>query len=523
MVFKKHLASMMFGCAAALGGFAAAVTVPTSAFAQENEGGGQRRRSQTLDPAVARVLQEAFTLITEERYQEALPVVNRLIAERGERMKPYDKSTTYEIRGQIKINLEDFRGGQRDFQTALDTNGLPPERNNQLRYFIAQIHVQLEQYGQAIAGLNAWIRDARAAGVPVDPNAYYLLAASYVQNQPPNYRAAMGPAENVLAARGNENKKGDYDLLNLIYSELSENTKRAALLERIINIFPGEETYWNQLAGLYSTTGRDRDAFAVLEVAYRAGLVSRESSILTLVNYYSFFENPYRGAKLLEREMSASRVKRNLNNLILLSQLWSQAREHKRAIPVLREAANLSDRGELSYRLGQVLLADEQYVAAERALVTALNKGGMSSRQTGDAWLLLGTARFNQAGPGDRSTRNRARTAFNNATRYTTSAGQARNWVAYIKAIEDTEKAQDELERQQRIEDTQENIERIRTQAQVCRLQGGGDTCNTFLQQIEELEAELQELENAGDDDDGDDASGDGGGEGGDAGDGGDE
>lgn len=509
MTMKKRIVGAVFGMGALLAA-PALVFAPAPAAAQdEEEEDGRRRRSETLDPAVARVLQEVFELQQAEQYAEAKGKLNELLRSRGERMKAFDKSTSYEILGSIEAAQENFPGALRAFQTALNTGGLPETRNNQLRYFIAQLNVQLENYDEAIRGLNQWIQQARAAGQAIDPNAYYLLAAANVQKQPPNYRAAVGPAEQVIELRGAENKKSDYDLLNLVYSELGENTKRAALLERMINAFPSEQSYWSQLAGLYSQLKRDDEAFSVLEVAYRAGLIEREGQIITLVNYYSFFENPYRGAKLLSREMEAGRVKTTQSNLVLLSQLWSQSREHKRAIPVLERAAQQSDSGELSYRLGQVLLADEKYARAERALVTALNKGGMTSRQTGDAWLLLGTARFSQAGPGDRGRRRDARAAFVNATRYSSAAQQARDWVTYIDAINDTERRQDELERAQRIEAVEENIKRLRTQLQVCRLQGG-EECEGIDERLASEQETLASLR-GGAQPAGEDASTDGG------------
>ncbi|MEO1015038.1 MAG: hypothetical protein AAFX08_07605 [Pseudomonadota bacterium] len=510
-MLKKPIASLMFCYAAAFGAGVMFIAAPLPAVAQEDGEQQPRRRSETLSPATGRVLQGVFELIQAEQFREALTEVNAFVnSGRFQNAKAYDKAQTLEIRGQIYVNLENYRAALSDFQAAIQTGGFPPDRNNQLRYNVAQIYFQLEQYQQAINGLNEWIRANQQSGGTVDPNAYYLLAAAYTQVSPPNYRAAVGPAERVLQLRSAEPKKGDFDLLNLIYSELGENTKRGALLERMINLFPSERSYWAQLAGLYSSTGRDQEAFAVLEVAYRAGLIEREGQIITLVNYYSFFDNPYRGAKLLEREMTAGRVKRNLQNLILLSQLYSQSREQKRAIPVLREASQMSNKGELSYRLGQVLLADEQYRAAERALQSALNKGGMSSRQTGDAWMLLGTAQFSQAGPGDRAIRARARRSFVNATRYEASRRQASDWVVYIDAITQTEEAQDELERQQRIQAVRDNIERLRTQLQVCRLQGGGEDCNEFDQRIAEAREELETLEKRGGDEEAAAEEGDG-------------
>lgn len=458
--------------------------------AGETTQGQGSRRTQQLDLAVAKELNVVFELLNAQPPQTraALDKLNALIASKPN-MKPYDKSTTYQYRASVKVQLEDFQGALRDFQTALDAGGLDTTQNNQLRYYIAQLQFQLENYQAAIQGLNAWIQQARAAGLPVDANAYYLLAAAYTQVTPPNWRAAMAPAEQAIAAR-TEPKKSDYDLLNLIYSELNEAAKRGPLLEKMINNWPNERLYWVQLSGFYSNTGKDQEAFSVLEVAYRAGLLTKEAELITLINYYSFFDNPFRGARLMEREMEAGTIARNTKNLTLLSQLWSQAREHKRAIPVLQAAAQSSGTGDLYYRLGQVLLADEQYAASERALVNAINKGGLGAEKVGDAWLLIGTTRFSQAGPEDCTRRAKAREAFVSASRYPKSSRQASDWVRYIDAITSTLDSQDKLEQAQNEEARQDQMSRLKTAIQVCRLQGDAN-CPA-------LEAQLKAITDAG-------------------------
>lgn len=492
MKLRKQIVSLLMSGAVAGGAFAVATVVSaTPAYAQdEGESGGERRRSQQLDLAVAKELNIVFELLNAQPPQQraALDKLNTLIANKPN-MKPYDKSTVYQYRASVKVQLEDYQGALRDFQTALDANGLDTKGNNQLRYYIAQLQFQLENYRAAIQGLNQWISSARAAGEPVDANAYYLLAAAYTQVTPPDWRAAVSPAEQAIAARS-EPKKSDYDLLNLIYSETGERTKRGPLLERMINNWPNERAYWVQLSGYYSQTGKDQEAFSVLEVAYRAGLLTKESELITLINYYSFFDNPYRGARMMEREMEAGNIARNTKNLTLLSQLWSQSREHKRAIPVLEAAARSSGTGELYYRLGQVLLADEQYSKSEAALIQAINKGGLPAEKVGDAWLLIGTARFSQAGPEDCDKRTKSREAFVNAQRYQKSARQAGEWITYIDAIARTLKDQDILEQKQNEDLRQDQMSRLKTQLQVCRLQGG-ENCG-------EVEAQLKAMEAAG-------------------------
>jgi tetratricopeptide (TPR) repeat protein len=459
---------LLCAAAAELAGMAS-VVAPSAGFAQQcvdESGAGGQTLSPDIGTEVQRIYEE---LMTAERYQEALGALNALISRRGDGMSAYEKATVYEIRGSVKVSMDDYRGAQSDFQLALDTGGLGITRNNQLRYYIAQLSFQLDDYQGAIRGLNAWIDNARACNQTVDANAYYLLAAAYTQIQPPNYRAAVTPGEQAKALAP-EPRKGTYDLLNLIYSELDETTKRGGLLEEMINLWPGQKSYWTQLSGLYNQTNRDRDAFSVLEVAYRAGLLTTESELKQLIQYYSFFENPYRGATMMEREMAAGNIDRTQANLELLSQLWSQAREHEKAIPILREAAGRDPSGDLYYRLGMVLLADAQYAAAEEALVSALNRGRLDNDDTGDAWLLLGTARFSQAGPEDEEGWEKAREAFENAQRYAKARRQATEWITYVDAVADTYERQQALALLQEQERCQDALQRIEQQRRIREL-----------------------------------------------------
>jgi tetratricopeptide (TPR) repeat protein len=465
----KSVKVLLSASAAAIA--AGVLVAPTTAIAQEcpGEEGGP---SATLSPRIGQELQKLYELLQNDQQQAAIAGMQQLLANRGSSMSAYETSTVQEILGSAYAQVENFDGARRAFQAALNANGLPPNRNNQLRYFIAQLQFQDGNYQAAIQGLNGWINLARRCNVPVDNSAWYLLGAAYTQISPPQWRNAMTPAENAVNGLDPANpNKSYFDLLNLIYSELGESTKRGALLERMINIWPGEKSYWTQLSGLYSTQQRDADAFSVIEVAYRAGLLTTESELKTVVQYYSFFENPYRGAKMLEREMNAGNIRRTQDNLVLLSQLWSQAREHKRSIPILQEAAGNSSEGELSLQLGRVLLADEQYAASQRALEQAINKGRMDSKDTGEAWLLLGTARFSQAGPEDVAIWANSKRAFQNAQRYQTARAQATQWIAYISAVEQTYQDQLALQRLQEIERCEGDLDRIESQERIEDLQ----------------------------------------------------
>lgn len=454
-----------------------AIAAVGTVAAQSDE---ERKPAQSLDPNVARDLLGAYEDLQNDRDRQALDKLNALLQSRGERMKPFDRASVLQIRGSAHVNLENYKAAIKDFEEALKLDALPAEQNTQLRFNVAQLYFQDENYSEAIRYLERWMLEVDSPGA----NAFYLLAAAHYYSD--DYQKARGPIERALQL--SEKPERRYlELANIIYAELNLATPRASVLNRLIQLAPGEKSFWKQLAGLYSQQegeAAQRKAFTTLEVAYRAGLIDEATDILSLAQFYSLFNNPHRGAALLEEHMKSGLIERDVKTLELLSQLWSQAREHSKAIPVLREAASLADTGELSFRLGQVLLADEQTEAAEKALLAAVQKGGLKPADLAEAWLLLGTARFNQAGPGDRAQRERADQAFAEAQRFASTRAQASQWRQYVAAINDTEDRQASLEKQQAAAIDKATRERLKSSCRAQQLSGTelSEDCKNFLQ-----------------------------------------
>ncbi len=103
----------------------------------------------------------------------------------------------------------------------------------------------------------------------------------------------------------------------------------------------------------------------------------------------------------------------------------------------------------------------------------------------GDAWLLLGTARFNQAGPEDTAIWASARQAFVNAQRYDNVRGRAAQWVSYIDAVAQTYRDGKRLEQLQQQERCRDELQRLEQQQRIRDLQNREPTA-------EELAAEAQ-------------------------------
>jgi len=478
MTRMRYVKALLIGCSLALGTVAA---VPVLAQQDGQEEGQESQRAKSLDPRVAKQLMGAYEDLQNDRYADGVAKLDDLLASRGDAMKPFDLASVLQIRGSALANLERYDAALDDFQRALELGALPEEQNVQLRFNVAQLHFRAENYGEAIRHLRLWIEEAEKP----DHKAHYMLAAAHYYRE--EYREAVSPVQRAIELSPKPSKRY-YELANIIYAQAGLDRRRVPLLKRMVEYWPDEKTYWKQLAAVYNQTDQQRKSFSTLEVAYRNGLIDEADDILSLAQFYSVYNNPHRGAELLVKEMERGRVERSVDNLELLSQLWSQAREHKKAIPVLREAARKSDTGELSYRLGQVLLADEQNEAAARALEAAVNKGGLPEAKRADAWMLLGTARFNQAGPGDREQRAEADAAFAKAQRFEQTRKRAKEWRGYIAAINRTESRQASLEAKQEARLAEAARQRQLTSCRAQRLSGAevSDECEALFRELAE-------------------------------------
>ncbi|MEL6365154.1 MAG: tetratricopeptide repeat protein [Pseudomonadota bacterium] len=451
---------------------AALACVSTAAVAQQ---ACADRRPSTLSTAVARTLEGTFEKLNNDDFAGVIADTNRLL-ERNP--TGYDRAIILQIRASAYANSENYQAALRDFIAAVDLNVFPCNTETSLKQAIGQLYLATENYTAAIRYLEEWLSSVEEP----DAQGYYILASAYTAAS--RFRDALRPAEQAVALQ-DPPKENQHTLLNYIYSETDNQSKRLQLLEKMVSIWSGKKSYWTQYSALLNTSGRERDAFSVLELAYRAGLLERENEFIQLAQYYAFFDNPFRGGKMLEREMSAGNIERDEDNLILLASLWTQAREHERAIDPLERAARISDTGRIFLRLAQVYYADERFADAERAARSGLRKGGLSADDTAQLRMTLGYSLYSQ------EEIDAAREQFAIASGNRSVARQAQAYITYIDELKRTRTRQAQIDREQAAEAARRERERLEAIQGVQALSG----------------------QESGDDDDGDEADDDDSGE----------
>lgn len=408
----------------------------------------QRRNNDEEQSAEGRVLStrvgEAVLQIQELLDQEQWrPVITQATALLNTELTNYERSVILRIRGNTYFQVEDYAGSIRDFVAAINTGALVNDEIIGLRTNLGQLNMVVEDYAEGIRQFELAVQ----AGAELNAQLSRTLASAYVQaasetNSTSEARSlierGLRYAERFYQLQATKNES-EFALMQYYYQQLNRPQDELRVVRDSLQAFPGGRRGWQNLVALFAQLGREEDAFEANKLMYLNGLFEEENELVRLVQYYSFFENPFRGAIILEREINAGRVEGNQENLETLANMWRQASEFDRAIPVLRRLSDLLGDGETALRLAEAHFQENQFPQAESALETALERGGLSN--TGAAWELLGNVRYEQVDDirADRAKANEALAAFRRAAEFRSSRTAAQGWIRFINAQIDGE------------------------------------------------------------------------------------
>ncbi len=395
----------------------------------------ETRQAQTLDEQTFNRLNEAQAAIAPEEegvqpnYRRAQQILDQMLADR-ENLNEYEVALVWQTYAFLHAEREDYANAIRAFENAIATRGLPIGQELNVQFNLAQLYMAEERYQDAVNTFEAWFRSARANSEDPNnwnapPNAYVMLASAYAQME--RFRDAIPPIRTAIEIAP-EPRENWYQLLLAMYFELREYQNAEALLEFMVDRFPGVETYWNQLGAIYGELQREMQSFAVLELNYMQGFLDESNDLERLAQLYMFHEVPYKAGVLLDQEFDEGSVERSEENFEMLANAWFNSREYERALGPLETAAELSDEGDLFYRLGQAQFELQNYREAAAALTSALNKGDLGNR--GNVWLLLGITRNNL------DDREGAIAAFENAAEFGATRNDANRWINFIRQLE---------------------------------------------------------------------------------------
>lgn len=379
---------------------------------QEEQQGSEEDR--TMSAQMGEPILEAQECLNSDNYN---CVVNTLTPLLNQNPNNFERFVIHRMRGAAYFSMERIPQAIQDFEAAINTGAGNRDEVVSLRINIAQLYIVTERYSQGIAAFEQAIRD----GATLTPSLAMMLAQAYGQAE--RYSEGIRYAQ-IAFDQASPRERRHYDLLLFFLQQLDRVPQQRDLVQEMVERWPSERNYWTSLVALMARAEDEQGAFEANKLMYLNGMLTEEREIVRISQYYSYFEYPYRGAVILEREMNAGRVSRTRQNLDSLANMWRQAREFDRAIPVLRQLAQQSNSGDDYLKLAEALYQENELADAETAFEQALQRGGFN--RPGDAWALLGTVRY------ERGNRRDALQAFSRCSNMTESRRTCQGWTTFI-------------------------------------------------------------------------------------------
>lgn len=432
---KSSLRKLISATAIALvsvGGMA--MVLPSSAaYAQDEKPVEGRQFSAKAGEAV----NEALTLINANQHSAAVAQLSNVLAFPD--LNAYERSMIYQMQGSSYYSLDQYGPAISAFQNAINGGGLLPKEADSLRVNIAQLMIANGQYAQGAQALENYIN----SGGQQKPQYVEMLTQAWVQSE--NYSKALPWAQKWFNNASPKERK-HFDLMNFLFNNLGMQGRQADIVKQMINRWPEDKTLWDAWASMLANGGREQEAFEVSKMLYLGGALTTDQDLMKVVQYYSFYDMPFQAAQILEKEMNAGRITRSSDKMVQLSSLFRQAREYKRAIPVLESAAASSGQAKLFADLGEALYNEGQCVKAETAFKSAINKG----YDAGKSWMLIATCRYEETQKQERidckmteaqknaapisKARQSAIQAFEQVPSSSREGRNAKKWISFIRA-----------------------------------------------------------------------------------------
>ncbi len=369
-------------------------------------------------------LSDIYELIGEDEYDEAFPQLQALLE--GSRTDEYARATILQAMGFVRSQQEEYAEAIDYFRDAIELNKLPNNQHFEMILQIAQLLYTMERYQDALDQLDIWFCVTPDTQEDQKDNINVWVMKASIHAQIEEFRQAITAIDRAIDM-SDEPKENWYQLKLGMHMELEEYVEGADVLRILLRMNPERKSYWVQLASVYVQLDRNRDSMAVLSLAHRKDLLERESEYMQLASLQQEFDFPRKAAEVLEEGLDKGIVENSRSNWEMTAGAWYSARNLEKALDAYANAGAQASDGKIDLQRAFILIDQERWEEAESALTRAVDLGGLSDRQTGNAWLLLGTARYNLGNE------EAAMDAFNEAEEYGTVEQAASEWINHIR------------------------------------------------------------------------------------------
>lgn len=253
-------------------------------------------------------------------------------------------------------------------QSAAELNVLNDKEQAGLLKLVADLSIQEEKYENSIKWYQKWMEFT----CKEDPDVYTRMAKAYTEMK--DFDKVLSAADKAIATYEEPNKN-PYALQINAYHEKKQYDGAVRVAETLVELFPGEKSWWSQLGFFYMLTENYEKALSTFSLAYKQGFLTKKSEFRALVQLYGSSEVPIKSAELHEKYMNSGMLDAEATDLASLANSLQLAREYSRAAKVYGQAAVKGGDPDHYRKQGVLLLTAEDYKGAIAALNKSIEEG----------------------------------------------------------------------------------------------------------------------------------------------------
>ncbi len=375
---------------------------------------------RALDELTWKQLNRVYEEVGEENFDSAYGDLQNMLRRAGR--DDYLQAIIYQALAQVEWSRKNYDASLAHFEKAVALDTLPNQTHFALMYQISQLYFMNERYDDALAALDLWF--CTVPKEQVTSHAYVLKASINIQKE--DYPATLEAIDTAIAMDADP-KESWYQTKLAAHLELKQLPQAAQTLQVLVSRWPDKKTYWLQLSQIYYRLEQRDQALATMALAWRNGMLDKQSDYTYLSSLYSDANVPYKAAEVLEKGIREGIVTPTKSHWTAVAETWYAAEELQKSLVAFREAGAVDPDGDIDLRRGFILVDLEDWAAALEALDSAIGKGGLGERRTGEAHLLRGMANFNL----DRL--DAAGADWDRASRFENTKDAARQWLNHLR------------------------------------------------------------------------------------------
>ena len=347
----------------------------------------ESKATGAIDAKTFEILTKAQGLTEAGEYPKAIQLLDSV--KDNPKLNSYAKSQVWNFYAYIYASQEKYKDAINAYKKIVAEPDAPDGLKLTAKYTLAQLYFQVEDYQSVISFMEQWLKEIAKSTA----TAHIMLAQAYYQTK--SYDSCLENLLRAIKLEQAEGKKINEEWLRMkaaVYFEKKDIPSTLKTYQELLHHYP-KLSYLKQIAGIHGELGQDLERLTTYDAIYLRGDLKKESEILNLAYMYLGQEIPYKAGKIIEDGIRKKLIKETPKNIETLANAWAQANEHKKAIPTLRQAAELSDKGLLYARLAGVYFDAGDFSESAAAAKLADQKGGLKRKDSN--MMLMGMALFN--------------------------------------------------------------------------------------------------------------------------------